>query len=1236
MILSRLRSLFRRHQLERTLDTEVRFHIDMETDKNVRGGMPREQARRAAVAAFGNVGGVKDDVRDTWLVRSAETLMQDMRYGARTLLKAPGFTLVVVLTMALGIGANTAIFSVVNGVLLKPLPYERGDELVVLRQQRTRDEARGEHDGPDGLGFSPKEMDDYRGQASTLAGMVEFHDMWFILLGRPEPERVQTGVVSAGFFNVLGVKPLLGRNFRDDDEKHGAPAVLILSFPYWQRSFGGDPNVVGQTFRMNDRPHTVVGVLPPIPQFPAEMDVYMPTSACPFRSNPRAIANRQFRLMRAFARTKPGVTPEQTASDLTVIAQRLKTAYPDAYPPAEDFGVAVSPLRQRLTQEFKPTLIVLLATAGFVLLIVCASVANLLVARLVRRNRELAVRAALGAGRTRLLRQLLTESTMLAVAGGAVGLLFAMLGLDLLVAFAERFTARASEITIDTPVLLFTLGMSVLTGLVFGAIPALGSRQDALTTLRDGNGGRIAGGRHAVRATLVVAQVAVSFMLLIGAGLMLRSLMKLQEVNPGFTVENILTMRIDLNFSKYTDQAKRAAIIKRLLERLETEPGVTNVAASASFPLNDDGGGFNGSFEIEGKPVPEGQPRPRANLNLASPDYFKTIGIPLRRGRLFTKQDHIESPRVVIVNERLARRYWKDEDPIDRRISFNGGQQWVTIVGVVADARNVLTEEAGEAIYGPILQTGQLSTAWLIRTTVDPATMTQQVRTALREIDPEQPVDRFRTLEQVRASALAPSRLTTSLIAIFAALALTITAIGIGGVVAFSVSERVQEFGVRMALGAQRGEVLRMVLKQGVGMVAIGIALGVVGALTLTQLIANLLFGIEPTDIPTFIVVSLVLFVVALVACFLPARRAASVDPLVALRTVCVLLCVGLGGVTAGAQTPAPAEALEGLDPVLLAQGKEVAGQDKLTVVQGQLKYFFSTADTKAAFEKDPARYAVQLEGTCARMGPGVVGNPNQYAVHDGRIYLFGTPTCKERFEAAPARYLAPAATILEATPSESKAARAVLDRTAKALGGLDRLTTYEERASRTIPAQGDMAEREMKTAFAWAVPHRLRMEMTFPDFGTVANVITDADAFVSLPSGVRSLEAPQARELMRQAFLHPLLLVRARESERFRAVLRSPNAVDVQMLGGPVMTMKIDPSSGRPASVSYRGRGPEGDFGDVVISFSDYRDSGGVAVPFKRSTTFNGEAVPSQSVTLQSADVDKPMDDARFKRPSS
>jgi predicted permease len=876
MIFRRLRSLVRKEQMERQLDTELQFHIDMQTNENVRRGMSREDARRAAIRSFGSVDQVKDGVRDTWLVRMVETILQDVRYGARTLRKNPGFTLVIVLTMALGIGANTAIFSVVNGVLLKPLPYERGDELVIVRQPQTRTDVQD-------IGFSPKEMDDYRVQGSTLAGLVEFHSMWFILLGRPEPERVQTGVVSANFFDVLGVKPILGRRFRSEDEKHGAPAVLILSYPYWQRSFGGDANVVGQTFRMNDRPHTVVGVLPPIPQFPAEMDVYMPTTACPFRSNPRAIENRQFRLMSAFARTKSGVTPEQAAADLNVVSNRLQKAYPDAYPAANGFGITVSALREELTQDFRPTLVVLLATAGFVLLIVCASVANLLVARLVRRSRELAVRSALGAGRVRLLRQLLTESTMLAAAGGAVGLLLAVFGLDLLVTFAERFTARAAEITIDTRVLLFTLVMSIVTGVVFGAIPALSERQDVLTTLRDG-GSRATSGRHAVRATLVVAQIAISFMLLVGAGLMLRSLLNLQRVNPGFTVDNVLTMRIDLNFSKYQTVATRAGVIQRLLERLEAEPGVVSAAASASFPLNDDGGGFSGTFQIEGKPVPEGQPQPRAALNLASPDYFKTIGIPLLRGRLFTKQDHVESPRVVIVTERLARTYWKDEDPINRRITFNNGQQWATIVGVVGDARTVLTEEAEATMYGPILQTGQLSTTWLLRTTVDQPAMEREVRAALREVDAEQPVDRFRTLEQVRGAALAPPRLTTTLVGIFATLALTITAIGIGGVIAFSVSERVQEFGVRMALGAQRGEVLGMVLRQGLTLVAIGLVIGIAGALALTRLMSRLLFAIEPTDAATFIAVSAVLAIVALLACFLPARRAASVDPLVALR----------------------------------------------------------------------------------------------------------------------------------------------------------------------------------------------------------------------------------------------------------------------------------------------------------------------------------------------------------------
>lgn len=362
------------------------------------------------------------------------------------------------------------------------------------------------------------------------------------------------------------------------------------------------------------------------------------------------------------------------------------------------------------------------------------------------------------------------------------------------------------------------------------------------------------------------------------------------------------------------------------------------------------------------------------------------------------------------------------------------------------------------------------------------------------------------------------------------------------------------------------------------------------------------------------------------------------------LNVLTVLVATVVIAVPVAAQmSQAPPEALEGLDPVLLTQGKEVAGQDKLALVHGRLKYFFASPETRAAFEKEPKRYAVQLDGTCARMGPGVVGNPNLYAVHEERIYLLGTPTCKERFEAAPARYLEPAPVVLEAKAPETKAARRLLDKAAAAMGALDRMTSFEERASRTLPAQGDMAEREMKTALLWALPHRLRAEMTFPDFGTVANVVTDSDAFVAMPRGVRSLDAPQVRELMRQAFLHPLVLLRARRSDRFRAAPGTPDRgaglsgprVNVQMMDGPVMTIAIDPASARPASVSYRGRGPEGDLGDIVISFSDYRDVAGVAIPFKRTATFNGAAAPALSVAVQSVDVDKPIDEARFRRPS-
>jgi putative ABC transport system permease protein len=877
-IRTRLASLLRRRQYERELDAELQFHLDMLTEQNVHGGMAPDQARRAALRAFGGVHRVKDDVRDTWLSRVAETAAQDVRYGIRSLRRNPGFALVVILTMALGIGANTAIFSVVNGVLLRPLPYRDGDRLVMLRQERplvTDDE----------MGFSPIDMVEYR-RARSLDGIAEFHSMWFILLGRPEPERVSTGVVSTNFFEVMGVQPALGRSFQPPDDERGAPAVLILGHKYWQRSFGGDPSVVGRVFQMNDRPHQVIGVLPPVPQYPLEVDVYMPTSACPFRSDPRAVVEREARMLTAFGRLRPGMTLDKAQADLSTVAAQLQQEHPAAYPKADGYRAVAVPVRDLMTRNFRPTLLVLLGTAAFVLLIVCASVANLMLARIVKRGHELSVRGALGASRTRLLRQLLTESTLLALLGGAAGLALASFGVSLLTAYAERFTPRAAEIRIDGVVLLYTLVLSVATGLLFGSVPAFSDRFARMAALRAE--GRSTHDRQGIRSALIVVQVAASFMLLIGAGLTIRSVIKLQQVDPGFRTDNILTMRVDLNFTKYRE-ARIADFWQRLEERLKAQPGVLSVGGAATFPLNERAP-FTTSLEIEGRPLAPGAPRPRADVRVATPDYFGTIGQPILAGRTFNSSDRSflstgTTPRVhvVIVNQSLARHHWPGEDPVGKRINDGEGNS-ATVIGVVADARQQLDQVPGDELYLPMLHTPQLSTNWLVRSAVDPTVMERQIREVVRGIDPEQPIDNFRTLAEVRSSTLESPRLTATLLGLFGVLALVITAAGIAGVVAFSVNQRTQEFGIRMALGAQRSNVLTMVLRQGLQFVLIGLAIGLAGALVVTRLLTTLLFGIEPTDGLTFVAVSMVLVAAAAIACLVPARRAASVDPMVALR----------------------------------------------------------------------------------------------------------------------------------------------------------------------------------------------------------------------------------------------------------------------------------------------------------------------------------------------------------------
>ena len=874
---TRLSSLFRRGRYERELDSELRFHLDMLTEQNIRMGLAPDQARRAALMTFGEVDRVKDDVRDTWLSRVAETLMQDVRYGLRSIGRSRGFACVIVLTMGLGIGANAAIFSVVNGVLLKPLPYADGHELIALWQHEP---LAGNAD----IGFSYKEILDYR-TARSLESVVEFHNMWFILLGRSDPQRVSTGVVSANFFDVLGVTPMYGRTFVDADDKPGAPAVLVLSHSYWKNSFGGDPSIVGRVFQMNDRPHQVIGVLPPVPQYPAQVDVYMPTSACPFRSDPRTVENRNARMVRAFGRLKDGISLSKAQADLDIIAARLEQEYPDFYPAARGHRTVATSLQEEMTVNFRATLLVLLGTAGFVLLIVCASVANLMLARLVRREREIAVRSAMGATRGRLLRQLLTESTLLAILGGLVGLAIAGWSVDLLVAFATQFTARATEISIDRSVLLYTLAVSVATGLVVGSVPALSGKLTDVSSLREG--ARATQSRHATRSALIVVQVAASFMLLIGAGLTIRSLLKLQQVDPGIDTENILTMRIDLNFTKYPSPPStvRPELWERIEEEIRNRPGVTRVGGAATFPLNERGP-FSGSLTISGRELPPDVSQPTVDVRVATPDYFATVGQAVVSGRPFRRSDRMGQNRVVIINQTMARHYWPGANPLGARLSGDDGQTWQTVVGVVADTRQQLNENFKDEVYVPMFQTTQLSTMWLVRSNVEPETMAREIRAAVHSVDPEQPVDNFRTLADVRSASIAPRKLTATLLGLFGLLALVITATGIAGVIAFSVNQRTQEFGVMMALGAPRFNVLAMVLRQGLQLVLIGLAIGLAGALVLTRMLTTMLFGIEPTDGITFVAVSMVLIAVAALACLVPAKRAASVDPMIALRAV--------------------------------------------------------------------------------------------------------------------------------------------------------------------------------------------------------------------------------------------------------------------------------------------------------------------------------------------------------------
>jgi predicted permease len=807
-------------------------------------------------------------------------LSGDIRFALRQFARHPGFTACTVLTLALGIGVNTAIFSVVNGVLLRPLPYTQGDGLVHLGKPSVETEEE------DRVDFSVPELQDVAAQSRTIQDLAEFHAMPFTLLGRGEPDRVQIGVVSANYFDLFGVRPLLGRAFVPTDDDHGAEPVLVLTHQYWRSRFGGDPAIIGHSLRLNDRPITIVGVLPPLPQYPNEADAYMPTVACPTRSNERFASNRRARILTSFARLAPGATVEEARTEMAALAARMRQANPGDYEGETESGIPLLSVREELTGEFRPLLLVLMGAVGLVLLVACANVANLILARLASREQELGVRTAFGAGRSRLARQLLTESTLLALAGGALAVLLATSGVSLLVAFAGRFTARTNDIGIDGPVLLFTAGLALLTGVAVGVAPALRTapRRLAATLRAGGRQSSASRARLRLRGVMVIAQVAVSFVLLTGAGLLLRTFINLQRVDPGFEPANVMLMEVPLPFSRYPERAQRLDFFDRLFGSLHELPGVRSAAVAGDLPLSEDP--FAPAVRIEGRELAaEGESQ--AAFNIVSDDYFRTLAIPLFQGRSFAASDRGEEALpVAIVNRAMARLFWPGESPVGRRFEVPSqmpGRLW-TVVGVVGDVKyQGLDTEGGPAFYLPFSQFPGGGLVFVRASSVS-GNLLRDARSLVRRLDPEQPVVKMRTLEQVQDEWIAPSRLTAVLVGLFAVLAAVIAALGIGSVVAFAVAERTHEIGIRAALGATPRQLLGLVVQRTLPLLVVGLVLGVVGSLWLNRLMSNLLFGVEPGDPTNLAVVALGFAVVFVIAALLPARRATRIDPLLALK----------------------------------------------------------------------------------------------------------------------------------------------------------------------------------------------------------------------------------------------------------------------------------------------------------------------------------------------------------------
>ena len=869
--------LVRKRTQEAQLDSELRFHVEQQTADNIAAGMDPVEARRRALAQFGGLESMKEETRDARGSHFFETLAQDTRYALRVLRKSPGFTAVAVLTLALGIGANTAIFSVVNTVLLRPLPFRDAGQLCLVMET-----------WPSFPILYPTYQNyvDFRDQAKSFVTIAALHNDTYTLTGRGEPQRLPTQLATASLFYLLGVNALEGHTFTPEEDRFGGPPVVLLSYGFWQRNFGGAKDVIGKNITLNDQTYTISGILPPGFQIMQPADVFIPLT--PWSHGLPDDRNWHPGIV-AIGRLRPGVTIGQARAEMSTIAARLDKQYP-LY--NTDMGAAVSGLQDQLVQNVRPALLVLLGAVGLVLLIACGNIANLLLARATSRRREVAVRSALGAKRERIVRQLLTESVLLSFVGAALGLLLARLMMAPLLDLASASIPQVGKVGLDGHVLAFTAVVALLAGILFGLAPAMQtSKLDLRSALSDASRGSTGGvGRNYVRSILVVSEVALALVLLVGAGLLMRSFARLQSVQPGFEPANLLLADVPLSPKVYAQSAQRMGFFDQLLERARALPGVQSAGGALFLPVTGTASAIH--FNIQGRAPKTPHDYVIVGYRPVTPGYLETLRVPLLQGRLIQASDTERGAYVAVVNQSMAKEFFPGQSALGRHIQLgalpDNQVPWMEIVGVVGDMKQNLSAESKSEMYIPYRQADSLlpifSMSIVLRTMGDPHAEGGALRSVVHDLNSNQPLVRIRTMQENIATSVSDPRFRTILLEIFAASALLLSVVGLYGLMAYSVSQRVSEIGIRVALGAQRANIMKIVIGQGLKLVLIGIVAGVAGALALSRVLERFLYAVAPDDPLTFIGVAVLLVIVALLACYIPARRAMKVDPMVALR----------------------------------------------------------------------------------------------------------------------------------------------------------------------------------------------------------------------------------------------------------------------------------------------------------------------------------------------------------------